>query len=314
MKRVCVVGGGPAGLAAAYSAAKNGHQVFLVEKNEKLGKKIYITGKGRCNFTNDSEPDEFLSNVVRGQRFLKSCIYTYPPTKIMDFFENFGLSIKTERGNRVFPSSDHASDVTKTLEKACKSVGVEIILNETVESVNTMRDIITMSDIDNTQNNAGVSHVVSVKTSKQTIFCDICIVATGGLSYPTTGSTGDGYRFAKNFGHNIIELRPALCGFELEGLLHSTLQGISLKNVELTIKNGGKVLFNQLGEALFTHFGISGPLVLSASSLINRLPLKELEAYIDFKPALDEQTLDKRLLRDFEKFKNKNPDIICPLE
>ena len=144
MKTVCVVGGGPAGLMAAYASAKNGHKVILIEKNEKLGKKIYITGKGRCNFTNDTAPDDFLLNVVRGERFLKGSIYSFSSQKVMDFFENFGLSIKVERGNRVFPSSDHASDVTKTLEKACKSVGVEIFLNETVECINTMRDIITL--------------------------------------------------------------------------------------------------------------------------------------------------------------------------
>ena len=305
MKRVCVVGGGPAGLAAAYAAAKNENEVFLIEKNEKLGKKIYITGKGRCNFTNDSLPEDFLTNVVRGERFLKGCIYAYSPRDIMDFFEEYGLSIKVERGNRVFPSSDHASDVTKTLEKACKTVGVQVFLNETVENISTMRDIIPMSDIDSTQNKDNMPRVVSVETSKRTIECDVCIVATGGLSYPTTGSTGDGYKFAKSNGHSVVELRPALCGFELEGELYKNLQGLSLKNVVLTVKNGEKLIFNELGEALFTHFGISGPLVLTASSLVNRLQVKNLQVYLDFKPALDEQTLDKRLLRDFEKFKNK---------
>ena len=305
MKTVCVVGGGPAGLMAAYASAKNGHKVILIEKNEKLGKKIYITGKGRCNFTNDTAPDDFLLNVVRGERFLKGSIYSFSSQKVMDFFENFGLSIKVERGNRVFPSSDHASDVTKTLEKACKSVGVDIFLNETVECINTMRDISIMSDIDSTQNVDITPHIVSVKTSKQLIECDVCIVATGGMSYPTTGSTGDGYKFAKTHGHSIVDLRPALCGFELENSYFKDLQGLSLKNVSVTVKNGGKIVFNELGEALFTHFGISGPLILSASSLINRLELKRLDVFIDFKPALDEQTLDKRLLRDFEKFKNK---------
>lgn len=305
MKTICIVGGGPAGLMAAYASAKNGHKTILIEKNEKLGKKIYITGKGRCNFTNDTTPDDFLMNVVRGEKFLKGSIYSFSSQKVMEFFEDFGLSIKVERGNRVFPSSDHASDVTKTLEKACKSVGVDIFLNETVEYINTMRDIITLSDIDSTTKDKTLPRIVSVKTNKRLIECDICIVATGGLSYPTTGSTGDGYKFAKVHGHSIVELKPALCGFDLECNYFKELQGLALKNVALLVKNGGKTIFNELGEALFTHFGISGPLILSASSLINRLDLKNIDVSIDFKPALDEQTLDKRLLRDFDKFKNK---------
>jgi len=299
MKRVCVVGGGAAGLMAAYAAAKNGHQVILLEKNEKLGKKIYITGKGRCNFTNDVSAEDFLLNVVRGERFLKGCIYAFPPQKTMDFFEEFGLSIKTERGNRVFPASDHASDVTKTLEKACKSVGVTIKLNENVTNIISMLGKITIPDINT------MSDVVKIVSEGNEYECDVCIIATGGLSYPTTGSTGDGYKFAKAFSHKVTELLPGLCGLNLQGDFYKYLQGISLKNVVLTAKIGDKRVFSELGEALFTHFGISGPLVLSLSSKINRLPIKNVELFIDFKPALDEQTLDKRILRDFEKFKNK---------
>ena len=294
MKRVCVIGGGAAGLMAAYAAGQKGHKVTLIEKNEKLGKKIYITGKGRCNFTNDVSPEEFLQNVVRGERFLRGAIYSFPPQKAIEFFENYGLSVKIERGNRAFPVSDHASDVTKTLEKACKLVGVTILLNEKVTNITcTMSDIIPMSDI------------VQVKTDKNTYDFDVAIVATGGISYPSTGSTGDGYTFAKNTGHAVTDLKTGLCGINLEGNMHAPLQGLALKNVVFSVKNGQKNIFNEMGELLFTHFGISGPLVLTASSLINRLPISSLQAVIDLKPALDEHTLDKRLLRDFEKHKNK---------
>lgn len=305
MKKVCVIGGGPAGLMASYAAAKNGHEVILIEKNEKLGKKIYITGKGRCNFTNDVSAEDFLPNVVRGERFLKGSIYSFPPQKTMDFFENFGLSIKTERGNRVFPISDHASDVTKTLEKACKSVGVSVHLNENVENITTMSSIATMYDRDTMPDTGVTSDIIEIKTSKNVYQCDVCIIATGGISYPTTGSTGDGYKFAKEFNHSIVDLKEGLCGLNLKGDFYKNLQGFSLKNVALTVKNGEKTVYSAMGEALFTHFGISGPLVLTISSLINRLPLQNLTLYLDFKPALDEQTLDKRLLRDFEKYKNK---------
>ena len=297
MKKVIVVGGGAAGLMAAYAAAVNGHTVTLIEKNEKLGKKIYITGKGRCNFTNDVAPEEFLQNVVRGDKFLRGSIYSFSSQKTIELFENYGLSVKIERGNRVFPSSDHASDVTKTLEKACKSVGVDIHLNEKVEKIVTEQT--TMSNI-------GIMlRVVKLQTDKRLYDCDTAIIATGGLSYPTTGSTGDGYRFAKELGHSVTDLKCGLCGINLEGDIYKNVQGLALKNVSLCIKNGTKTVYNEFGELLFTHFGVSGPIVLSASSLINRLPLSSLTASIDLKPALDEQTLDKRLLRDFEKYKNK---------
>ncbi len=309
MKRVCIIGGGAAGLMAAYAAAKKGNTVLLIEKNEKLGKKIYITGKGRCNFTNDCSVEDFLSNVVRGERFLKGCLYSFSPQKAMEFFEEYGLSIKTERGNRVFPVSDHASDVTKTLEKACKSVGVKIHLNEIVKSVTTMSNIITLSDIDSseksTETNDAMTRIFLIKTDKGEYECDVCIIATGGLSYPTTGSTGDGYQFAKAFSHKVTDLKAGLCGVNLQGNLHKDLQGLSLRNISITAKNGEKTVYSGFGEALFTHFGISGPLILTLSSLINRLPLNQISLFLDFKPALDEQTLDKRLLRDFEKYKNK---------
>ncbi len=293
MKRVFVVGGGPAGLMSAYASAINGNEVVLIEKNEKLGKKIYITGKGRCNFTNDVAPDEFLQSVVRGDKFLRGGIYTFSPQKTIEFFEEQGLSVTVERGNRAFPASNHASDITKTLEKACKNAGVTIKLNETVEKIITMSDIGIMS------------RIVKLQTNKAVYECDYIIIATGGLSYATTGSTGDGYRFARELGHSVIDLKCGLCGLNLQGELFKQLQGLALKNVRFTVKNGEKTVFSEFGEALFTHFGISGPIVLSASSTINRLPLSSLTAFIDLKPALDEQTLDKRLLRDFDKYKNK---------
>lgn len=308
MSKICVIGGGAAGLMAACAAAQKGHEVILFEKNEKLGKKIYITGKGRCNFTNDVSAEDFLQNVVRGKKFLTGAIWSFPPQKTIDFFENNGLSIKIERGNRAFPSSDHASDVTKTLEKACKNAGVVIKLGEKAVKVHTtMSDIIPMRDIEGgTMSDVGIMpRVVKLSTDRGDYFCDEIIVATGGISYPSTGSTGDGYEFARSAGLGVTDLKCALCGLNLEGNWFADLQGLTLKNVTLTIKNGKKVIVDEFGEMLFTHFGMSGPIVLSASSLINRLPLGSLDVSLDLKPALDEQTLDKRLLRDFEKNKNK---------
>ncbi len=307
-KTVCVIGGGAAGMMAAYAAAKNGHKVLLFEKNEKLGKKIYITGKGRCNFTNDVSAEEFLRNVVRGQKFLMGAIYAFPPQKTIDFFESYGLSVKIERGNRAFPVSDHASDVTKTLEKACKAVGVKIKLEEKVEKIYAiMSDIIPTTDIIQhaMPGNIIMSHIDKIKTNYDEYNCDELIVATGGISYPSTGCTGDGYLFAQENGIRVTDLKCALCGINLVGNFFKELQGLALKNVTFTIKSGNKIICENFGELLFTHFGISGPIVLSASSLINRLDYNGLQAYLDLKPALDTQTLDKRILRDFEKYKNK---------
>lgn len=199
MKNVCVIGGGAAGLMAAYAAAENGNRVVLLEKNEKLGKKIYITGKGRCNITNDISPDEFLENVVHGKKFLTGVIYAFPPRKIIEFFETHGLSVKLERGGRVFPVSDHASDVTKALERACRLAGVEICLGETVKKLCLQAP---MSD------KGIMSRIVGVETDKKRYFCDEAIVCTGGLSYPSTGSTGDGYRFAEDCGLAVTDLKP----------------------------------------------------------------------------------------------------------
>lgn len=285
--RVVVIGGGAGGLMAAYSAAYNAHEVLLIEKNEKLGKKIYITGKGRCNVTNDCPPEDFLPHIVRGGKFLTGAIYTFPPERSMALLEEHDLCLKVERGNRVFPMSDHASDVTKTLERACRSLGVKFQLNETVERIIVLNGA-----------------VCGVKTNVGTYDCDVAIVATGGVSYPATGSTGDGYRFAKEAGHSIVPCVPSLVGLNLKG--NSVRQGISLKNVVLTAKRNGKVISSEMGELLFTHYGVSGPLVLTLSAKINRLPMKEISLYLDLKPALDENKLDARLLRDFQERKNED--------
>lgn len=308
IKNVCVIGGGAAGLMAAYAAAENGHTVTLFEQNEKLGKKIYITGKGRCNFTNDCSLDEFFSNIVRGERFLKGSLYAFTPQDTIQFFENNGLSVKIERGNRAFPQSDHASDVTKTLEKACKIMGVEVKLGEKVtDLLCTTPNIIPMPDIEQgcTPGIIAMPRIAGLRTEKGEYACDVAIVATGGLSYPSTGSTGDGYRFAKNLGHDIVDTKCGLCGLNTLQGEYTELQGLTLKNVKITAKYAQKTVFEDFGELLFTHFGISGPIVLSLSSKINRLPLSSVDVCIDLKPALDEPTLDKRLLRDFEKYKNK---------
>lgn len=288
MKRVIVIGAGASGLVAAYFAAKRGNEVIVIEKNEKCGKKIYITGKGRCNITNDILPEDFLSNVVTNPKFLTGAVYSFPPQKLMRFLEDGGLRLKTERGGRVFPLSDKASDVTKCLENYCKNAGVCFHFNEQAQEICVLQS--TMSD---------------VITDKARYACDACIVCTGGLSYPGTGSTGDGYGFAKRLGHTVVPVTAALCGINLKDTDTATLQGLSLKNVSVSAKRGGKEVGSFFGEMLFTHFGISGPCVLSLSSLINRLPMSEIEIFIDLKPALDAQTLDKRILRDFEKYKNK---------
>lgn len=289
MKSVAVIGAGAAGLVAAYFAAKNGNRVTVFEKNEKCGKKIYITGKGRCNVTHDCRPDEFLSSVVRNPKFLTGAIYAFSPDDCVKFFEDGGLKLKIERGDRYFPVSDKASDVTKCLENYCKNAGVCFNFNEQVQKITILHS--TMFDI---------------ITAKGSYSFDKVVVCTGGVSYPSTGSTGDGYRFAEETGHTVIPVKPGLCGLNLKGDFYKTLQGLTLKNVSLTVKNGDKVIKSLFGEMLFTHFGISGPIVLSASSLINRLDLNGVRLSLDLKPALDEETLDKRILRDFENYKNKS--------
>lgn len=291
--KVAVIGAGASGLMAAYAAAANGNDVTVFEKNEKSGKKIYITGKGRCNLTNAVSPQEFLQNVVSNPKFLTGAIYSFSPDDTINFFEGQGLRLKIERGNRVFPVSDKASDVTKYLEKACISVGVKFNFNKKVDSIVIL--------------NSTVSGII-VNNNK--ILFNKVIVCTGGLSYPLTGSTGDGFTFAENCGHSLVDLKPALCGLNLKGKYFSDLQGLSLKNVKLSVLYEGKTLRSLFGEMLFTHFGVSGPVILTVSSLINRLDLNKVKLVLDLKPALSSEQLDERLLRDFSQSPNKTLAVL----
>lgn len=302
---VIVVGGGASGMISAIMQKRLGFNVTLIEKNEKLGKKIYITGKGRCNLTNDCEVDEFLVNVVSNPKFLMSAISNFSPCNTIEFFESLGLKLKTERGNRVFPLSDKSSDVIKVLQNELERLNVDIKFNETALKITTK---------DN--------RIFSIITDKNEYFADKIIVATGGITYPSTGSTGDGFNFAKSVGHSVTELSPSLCGLNLKGEDFKQLQGLTLKNVKLIAKQNGKVFFEEQGELLFTHYGISGPLVLSLSALISKRNKDDIKLIIDLKPALDNDTLDKRILRDFNELKNKElknsldfllPKAIIPL-
>lgn len=297
MSRVIVVGGGPAGMFAAYFAAKNGHKVTLLEQNEKLGKKLYITGKGRCNITNACDMEELFQNVCSNPKFLYSAFYAYTNKQVVEFFESHGLHTKVERGNRVFPVSDHSSDVIAALAKALKEAGVEVQLHTKVQEILTTQ---VLSDGEE-------SKVTGVLLENGKKFpADAVVLATGGISYPSTGATGDGYRFAERLRHRIVEPTPSLVPFNTKEDWVRELQGLSLKNVSIKITKDKKVLYEDFGEMLFTHFGISGPMILSASAAIKPEHFKEpLSAWIDLKPALDEDTLDKRILRDFEEAKNK---------
>ena len=295
MSHVIVVGGGAAGMFAAIAAAKNGHQVTLYEKNEKLGKKIFITGKGRCNITNAADMEELFDAVVTNSKFLYSSFYGYTNQNVIDFFEDAGVPVKIERGNRVFPISDHSSDVIRALEREMKKVGVKVCLNTEVKSVEAEK--------------GKFDKVVLKDTTTQT--ADACIVATGGLSYRSTGSTGDGFRFAENVGHKVTQCFPSLVPMETKEPWICELQGLSLRNVEAKILDGKKELYKDFGEMLFTHFGVSGPLIISASSYVGKKFMdkngqkKELTLEIDLKPALTEEQLDHRVLRDFEENHNR---------
>ncbi|MCR4616580.1 MAG: NAD(P)/FAD-dependent oxidoreductase [Lachnospiraceae bacterium] len=299
MSNVIVVGGGAAGMMAAVSAAENGHEVTLIEKNEKLGKKLYITGKGRCNVTNAADVETLLSNVISNKKFLYSAFYSFDNTALMDMIEGAGCPLKTERGDRVFPVSDHSSDIIKAFEKLLNKNGVTIKLNTTVKEVVTDGgEVIGVKVLKKNPNNTA---------SKVTLFkADAVIVCTGGVSYPLTGSTGDGYRFAEKCGHTLVSPHPSLVPFETAETWPSSCMGLSLKNVSLKLVCGKKTVYDGFGEMLFTHFGISGPLVLSASAYYDSAKHKDCKAIIDLKPALSEEQLDKRILRDFEENINKS--------
>ena len=292
MSKVLVVGGGAAGMMAAYAAGMCGHEVTLLEKNEKLGKKIYITGKGRCNFTNACDENDFFKNVVSNPKFLYSALYTFNPDSMIGFIEMHGTETKVERGNRAFPVSDHASDITKALKNGLDEYNVKILLNTEVSNILI-------------ENDTAVGVLLKDKTK---ITADHIIICTGGLSYQTTGSTGDGLRWAKKMGLNVTDTRPALVPLNVKEDYIMSMQGLSLKNVNLSIYNGKKKLYDNFGEMLFTHFGVSGPLVLSASSIIGKTLQAEgkLAAFIELKPALSMEELDARILRDFNDNMNKH--------
>ena len=288
--KVCIIGGGAGGMMSGLMIAKKGHQVILLEKNDKLGKKIYITGKGRCNVTNAVTGNEFLANVVRNPKFIMSSEVRFNSQDTMNLFEELGVPLKIERGNRVFPKSDKASDITKALEKGLKKYNVQIKLNSEVSNILTK---------DN------VACGVKLKSGEE-ILSDAVVVATGGISYPLTGSTGDGYKFAAKTGHRIIETVPGLVGILTKDQDLHALSGLSLKNVRLFAMQDTKEIFkSDIGEMLITGNGISGPLALTLSSYINRFSPENVEIYIDFKPALDDFALFLRIERDIKELKSK---------
>lgn len=290
MRKIIVVGGGAAGMMAAVTAARKGKNVLLLEKNEKLGKKLFITGKGRCNITNSAEIDELFSAVVSNPKFLYSSFYSLTNDQVIEFFEELGVKTKVERGGRVFPESDHSSDVIRALEQELKRLGAEIRLRTEVKEILA---------------EGGRAKGVRLSSGEK-LNADAVIIATGGISYPSTGSTGDGYRFARECGHKVTELSPALVPMEVEEWYAKELMGLSLRNIEIKITDGKKKLYEEFGEMLFTHYGVTGPVILSASSIVGK-KLKEhpLTLHIDLKPALTEEQLDKRVLREFEANHNR---------
>ena len=288
MREVFIIGGGPSGMMAAITAAQKGNRVTIFEKNNKLGKKLFITGKGRCNVTNASDIEEIIENIPGNGNFLYSALYTFTNNNLMDLIEGEGVPLKIERGNRVFPKSDKSSDIIKAFEGLLKKLKVKLILNTNVD------DIIIDSNT-----------IKGITIGNKNMYCDSLIIATGGKSYPLTGSTGDGYAFAKKAGHTIEDIKPSLVPIITKEDYVKELQGLSLKNVSISVKSGKKMIYSDLGEMIFTHFGISGPLVLSMSRYItNMLPGKVL-VHINLKPGLTEEQLDKRIHRDFEKYSNK---------
>lgn len=291
MSKVLIAGGGAAGMMAAAAAAGLGHEVHIYEKNEKLGKKVYITGKGRCNVTNACDMDTLFQNIVTNSKFLYSSLYGFTNQDVMDFLEECGCPLKTERGMRVFPVSDKSSDVIQAFSRRLQELGVTVHYRETVQEL-------IVSD--------GRCRGLVLERHREKVYADAVIVATGGISYQATGSTGDGYRFAKMTGHTVTELSPALVPFETAESVVKELQGLALKNIEVTILDDDKELYREFGEMLFTHFGVSGPVLLSASSYVaKRLKKNNLTLSVDLKPALSREQLDARILREFDGFLNK---------
>ena len=294
MSKVLIIGGGAAGMMAAVFAAKSGNHVEIFEKNEKLGKKLFITGKGRCNITNAAELEDFFPAVTSNPKFLYSAFYSFTNEQVISFFEELGVRTKVERGGRVFPVSDHSSDVIQALKKEMERLEVKINLNAEVKELR----------IEKRPSGETVTGILLASGKK--FSGEAVIVATGGISYPSTGSTGDGYRFARKCGHKVSELSPSLVPMEVKEWYAGELMGLSLRNIEIRITDEKKKLYQEFGEMLFTHYGVTGPVILSASSIVGKkLKDKELTLHIDLKPALTEEQLDKRVLREFEANHNR---------
>ena len=331
MSKVLIIGGGAAGMMAGVFAARNHHEVHILEKNEKLGKKVFITGKGRCNVANACDTEELFPAVMSNPKFLYSGFYSFGPQDVMNFFEEAGVPLKIERGNRVFPQSDHSSDIIRALERELKKAGAVIHLHTAVKEIviesetdsasenqsqNEFRNEAADQESAKAKDKAGkadntVKEKITGVILEDGTFVkgDAVIVATGGFSYQSTGSTGDGYRFARELGLKVTDISPSLVPLKTKEDYIPKLQGLSLKNTGLTIKNGKKVLYEDFGEMMFTHFGVTGPMILSASAHIGaklaKAPNGELSAYLDLKPALTKEQLDARILREFEAGQNK---------
>ena len=289
-KKVVVVGAGPAGIMAAGKASESGNQVILIEKNNSIGKKILISGKGRCNITNNTDIEGLIENTPGNGCFLYSAFYTFSNSDLIDFFNKHGLATKVERGGRVFPVSDKASDVVDTLNKYLKSKKVTLWLDSSVKKILTDNKKVTG---------------VMLKNGKE-IVCDTVVLTTGGASYPRTGSTGDGYKMAKDLGHTVVPLKPSLVPLVSKEIWVKELQGLSLKNISISLLNSkGKKIYSDFGEMIFTHFGVSGPVILSASRHILDYDYKDVKLVIDLKPALTEERLNERIQRDFLKYSRK---------